>query len=166
MAKQEIRSDLVVENAKIIFRNFSGKSDKYNPQGFKTFCLLLEDDAAEMLQRDGWNIRWLPPREEGDSEQAFTNIRVNYDGYRKPKVVTLTSFGKTYLDQDTINMLDWAEIEKIDLVINPSYWEVGDKSGLKGYLKSMYVTLIEDPFESKYRDVQGSINDGPPPWED
>ncbi len=162
----QIRSDLVVENAKIIWRNFSGKPDKYNPQGFKNFCLLLDDDVAEMLKADGWNIKWLPGREEGDPDQAFTNIRVNYDGRRKPVIITYTSSGETYLDEDTVNMLDWAEIEKIDMVVNPSVWEVGDNTGIKGYLKEMRVVLIESPFEAKYRDYQGHVSDGESLFED
>ena len=38
-----------INNAKIIFKNFSGKPGVYNKEGDRNFCLLLPDDAAGCL---------------------------------------------------------------------------------------------------------------------
>ena len=49
---------LIMENAKIIFRNFQGLESKFNREGNKNFCLLIEDGAlADRLLQDGWNIQ-------------------------------------------------------------------------------------------------------------
>ena len=57
---------LMIENAKIIFRNFAGKEGMYNAEGDRNFCVLLEDDLAEQLVKDGWNVKTLRAREEDD----------------------------------------------------------------------------------------------------
>lgn len=150
-----INKNLVVENAKIAFRNFSGKEGKFNPAGRRNFCLFLEKDLAKNLEKDGWNIRWLQPKEDYEEEQAYLQVSVSFDNI-PPKIVLITSHGKSQLNEESINILDWAEIENIDLIIRPYNWDVNGKSGIKAYVKSMYVTIAEDKFENKYYDVPDS----------
>lgn len=146
---------LNIADAKIRFLNFSGEEGKYNNAGNRNFCVLLDDDIAEQLEKDGWNVRYLEPYEEGDDKIPYTQIRVSYKNV-PPKIVMISSGGKTMLTEDTVHILDWADITHVDLVINPFHWEVGGKEGVKGYLKSMYVTIYEDEFAQKYRDVPDS----------
>lgn len=150
-----VNKNLVIENAKIGFRNFSGKEGKFNPAGRRNFCVFLESYLATGLENDGWNIRWLEPRDEGEERQAYLQVAVSYENI-PPKIVLVTSHGKTQLDENSVNILDWAEIQNVDLIIRPYNWDVNGKSGVKAYVKSMYVTLVEDEFESKYVDVPDS----------
>lgn len=146
---------ITIEGARIAFRNFSGKEGKYNPAGKRNFCVLLEEDLAKTLEHDGWNVRWLSPRDEGDSPQGYLQVSVAYGNF-PPKIVLVSSNGKTVLGEEEVGLLDWAEIDSVDLVIRPYNWEVNSKSGVKAYLKSLWVTIAEDEFEKKYRDVPDS----------
>lgn len=150
-----INRNIVIENAKIVFRNFSGEEGKFNPKGRRNFCVLLDSDIVKDLEQDGWNIRWLQPRDEGDDRQAYMQVAVSFDNI-PPKILMITSGGKTIMTEDTINILDWAEIDNVDLIIRPYNWDVNGKTGVKAYAKSMYVTIREDEFAHKYVDVPDS----------
>lgn len=150
-----INKNIVIENARIAFRNFSGKEGRFNPAGRRNFCVFLDSEVAEGLQNDGWNIKWLKPRNEDEESQAYMQVSVSYDNI-PPKMILITQKGKTQLDEASVNILDWAEIENVDLIIRPYNWDVNGKTGVKAYVKSMYVTLVEDEFDSKYYDVPDS----------
>lgn len=150
-----VTSKIRLENARIAFKNFSGKPGQYNSEGKRNFCVMLDSELADQLSDEGWNIKHLKPREEGEDPQAYMSVEVNFRNI-PPKVVLITSKGKTILDEGDINCLDWAEIENVDLVIRPYNWEVNGKVGVKAYIQSMWVTLAEDEFEAKYYDVPDS----------
>lgn len=153
-----IKSNIAIENARIGFRNFSGKEGKFNPEGRRNFCVFLEEELAKTLERDGWNVRWLQPRDENEAKQGYLQVAVSYDNI-PPKLIMISSKGKTILDNESVSILDWAEINEVDLIIRPYNWDVNGKGGVKAYVKSMYITIDEDEFEKKYYDVPDSAVD-------
>ena len=144
---------LVVEDATLIFKNFAGLEGKYNRAGDRSFSLLLPPDLADRLHREGWNVKQLRVREEGDTPQAHIHVAVAFDKGRPPKITMVTSKGKTPIDEDMCNILDWIDIETVDLILNPYNWSVNGNSGIKAYLKTMYVVIHEDYLDMKYRDL-------------
>jgi len=164
MANNNVVSNIVMENARIIYRNFAGKTSKYNQNGLRTFNVLIPTDMAERLADDGWNIKWLPPLEEGGAKQAHLQVKVQY-GRFPPKIVTITAgtTNQTLLTDRTVGLLDYADIESLDLVIRPYNWAVSGNTGVAAYLKTMYVTLVADEFEAKYEALlrSGDVNDRP-----
>jgi len=145
---------VLMEGVRIIFRNFSGKEGQYNREGDRNFAVLLDDATANAMAEDSWNIKWLKPREddEDDTPQAYLPVSLNFKG-RPPRIVLITSRGRTNLDEDSVDMLDWADIINVDLIVRPYEWTVNEKSGIKAYLQSIYVTIEEDPLEMKYNQL-------------
>ncbi len=145
-------NNISISDAKIIFRNFRGEGDKYNPVGSRNFGVLLDQEAAASLAEDGWNVKYLKPREEGEEPQAWLPVAVEFKNF-PPKIYLISRNKKTQLDEEAVGALDYSEIANIDIVIRPYEWEVGDKTGVKAYVKNMYVTVVEDEFAAKYDDL-------------
>lgn len=142
-----------IENARIGFRNFEGREGMYNKAGQKSFAVFLDQKTADAMHADGWNIKYPKDRDdinpEEDERDPFVQVSVGFDYY--PANVFLISNGNvTRLSEDEVSMLDWAEIENVDLVLRPYTWSVNGSSGIKAYLKSGYFTIVTDAFAEKY----------------
>lgn len=147
---------LTVEDARIIFLNFSGKEGEYNKEGERSFVLVLDPATAERLLADDWNVKYLAARDEDEVDTPILHVTARYD-IRPPKVYMLTETSRTALDEKSVGVLDWADIKTVDLKINGSTWNVNGKTGVKAYLQSLYVTIEEDELDRKY-----AIHDNPP----
>jgi len=152
-------SSVTLENVRLIFRNFTGKEGQYNREGDKNFSILLDPDIAEKMIADGWNVKSLAGREDADGEigpdQPYIQVAVNFKG-RPPHafMVGATSSKKTLLDENTVELLDYADIQTCDVIIRPYSWEVAGKTGIKAYLQTIYAVVDEDPLALKYANAE------------
>jgi hypothetical protein len=148
------RANITLEGDKdgirIAFRNFEGREDVYNRKGDRNFAIIFENpEVAQNLVDQGFNIKYLKPREEGDEPTPYLPVAVSYK-VRPPKIALVTSKSLTYVNESEVELLDWVDIETADVSINPSEWVVNGKSGIKAYLNSMYIKIVEDYLDQKW----------------
>ena len=147
---KRITEQPLFENCKIIFKNFSGEQSQYNRAGDRNFCVVIDDlEIAAKMKEDGWNVKYLPPLDEGEEETAYLPVTISF-AIQPPTVKMFTSRGSENLDESTISTLDYAQLKTVDLIVNPYNWEVNGKHGVKAYVKSLYVVLEEDALAKKY----------------
>ena len=148
---------LQIADARIIFKNFEGRGDKFNREGDRNFSLLIEDEnTANALIKEGWNVKIKPGREEGDDPFMRLPVKVKFTDYG-PNVYLVTGNRRNELDEESIGCLDNIEIESVDMDIRPYDWEVNGKTGRTAYLQSMEVVQRIDRFAARYsgNDIDG-----------
>lgn len=144
------RGILQIDDARIVYRNFSGLGSKYNREGDRNFAVVIDDEAiADSLVAEGWNVKIKPPREDGDSPFMYLPVKVKFND-RGPNVYLATGNRMTKLDEESISCLDDVDILSVDLDIRPYDWEVNGKEGRTAYLQSIKVTQELDRFAGVY----------------
>lgn len=179
-----INGNLNVENAAMIYKNFSGKPTRVNPQGGKrTFSLALNKEYAERLSDMGWNVKVKEVRdqlEEGETTRTvgwddyvanyatefdhaliYTEIVVNENSEYPPKIYKVSEFNgeKTMalVPPEQWYRMDESELMNVDVSIHPYTHgrSLANPDAKKGYLKSMYAMAIPvNEFGGKYADYR------------
>lgn len=147
--------NIYFENAEITFKNFSGRPTKYQRQeGFRTFSVVVDDpDMAQHLSEDGWNVRILRPRNEGDGPKHILDVSINFNFWKKPEIYMICDGHKTKLDEEDLDILDGADIITSDIVVRPRLWDDNGTTRIKAYLQELYVTIQQSRFAAKYADM-------------
>ena len=145
---------LQIDDAKIIFKNFEGRGDKFNREGDRNFSLLIEDpNTADAMVKEGWNVRIKPGRDEDEEPFMRLPVKVKFTDYGP--VVYLNSAGNvTKLDEESIGCLDNIDIESVNMDIRPYDWDVNGRTGRTAYLQSMEVVQRIDRFSARYANRQ------------
>ena len=150
------RGILQIDNARIVFRNFEGRGDKFNRDGDKNFAVVIPNEEIRVrLLDDGWNVKTRDPRDVDDTPFMTLKVKVSYgDNGRGPKAFLKSGDRMVRLNEDSIGMLDNIDIASVDLDIRPYDWEVNGKTGRTAYLQSIHVTQEVDRFESRYAEEE------------
>lgn len=142
------RGILQIDDARIIYRNFAGRGDKFNREGDRNFSVIIDDEQlANELIEDGWNVKIKPAREEDDIPFMHLPIKVKFND-RGPNVYLKSGSNLVKLDEDTVSCLDDIDIITVDLDVRPYDWTVNGKEGRTAYLHSIRVVQEVDRFAS------------------
>lgn len=156
------RGILQIDEARITFRNFAGNPTQFNRAGDRNFAVVIDDqDIADALIKEGWNVRVKPPREEGGLPRMTLPVKIKFND-RGPTVYLKTGDAINKLDEESVDCLDHIDILSVDLDIRPYDWDVQGKTGRTAYLQSIHVTQELDRFAHRYRSEED--NDESAPW--
>lgn len=145
------RGILQIEDARIIFRNFSGEGSKYNREGDRNFAVIIPDEEIkDQLIENGWNVKIKPPRDEDDSPFMYLPVKIRFN-HRGPGIYLVSGDKVTRLNEETIGMLDEVDIKSVDMDLRPYDWEVNGKTGRSAYLQALNVIQNIDRFAARYQ---------------
>lgn len=146
-------SDLMIEDAKILFTNFAGSPTRYNSEGGKReFSVALPLNLVEDLEKDGWNVKFRKNADgELDPERPYLGVKVSYK-FRAPAIWLITGGRKQLLSEESVGTLDNITIKTADVVIHPSVYDIRGQQGISAYVKELYVVMDDESasFASKY----------------
>lgn len=153
---------LEINDARIIWKNFTGRGDRFNREGDRNFHLVIptqEDCDALMADKnqygDSWNVKIKPAREEGDVPFMHMLVKVKFNG-RGPNVYLMSGDKKVPLNEDTISCLDDIDIVSVDLDVRPYDDQLPNGNTFRtAYLSAMRVHQRVDRFaaEDGYLDI-------------
>lgn len=148
------RGILQIDDARIIYRNFKGEGGKFNREGDRNFAVIIPNqEIADALIAEGWNVKIKPPREDGDDPFMYLPVKVKFNE-RGPHVYLKTGRRSNKLDKDSIACLDSIDILKVDLDVRPYDWDVNGKQGRTAYLQGMDVEQDCDRFAARYAEEE------------
>ena len=134
------RGILQIDDARILYRNFSGVGSKFNREGDRNFAVVIPDeDIAMRLKDEGWNVKIKDPRDEGDSPFMYLPVKIKFND-RGPIFHLRTGKNQIKLDEESISCLDRIDILTADMDLRPYDWDVNGKTGRTAYLQSIRVT--------------------------
>lgn len=140
------RGILQIDDARIVYRNFSGEPSKYNREGDRNFAVVIPNtEMADALTEAGWNVKVKPPREEGEEPFMFLQVKVKFNE-RGPAAYLQSGRNMRKLSEDTIGILDKVDIIGVDLDVRPYCYDVNGKTGISAYLQSIKVVQDVDRF--------------------
>ena len=149
------RGILQIDDARIIYRNFAGAASKFNREGDRNFSIVIPDqEMADALVNEGWNVKIKAPREDGDVPFMTLPVKVKFND-RGPNVYLQTGNRMNRLDEDSIACLDQIDIVSVDLDVRPYDWVLyegtkDEKRGRSAYLQSIKVVQDVDRFASRF----------------
>lgn len=147
-----------VENAQILWPNFSGEKSDMNAEGDRNFNIWLTEEMNRKFGADGWNVKCKLPRPDDEEQIERCTLKISVKFKNRPpriKMIGDKTRTETILDESLVGLLDQADIKTVDLSFVPYFWEMKTGAcGVTAYLKTMYVEVYEDELDLKWDDIK------------
>lgn len=155
------REILEIEDARLVYRNFEGRGDRYNRAGERKFSVIIpNDEIKDILVEKGWNVKIKAPSEGYDEPFMHLPVKVKFNG-RGPSVYVSSGKNWTKLNEDNVDMLDHIDIASVSMDLRPYDWEVNGQTGRTAYLDAINVIQNVDRFGAMYAARENNSEDMP-----
>lgn len=147
--------DVELEDVQIkwAFSHFDGRADTFNDEGDHNFTIILPEETARTLMDEGWNVREMDPYEEGDPPEYLLKVKISYR-FEAPKIYLIKGDRKVRAEERDLSDIRRDTCEQIDVILTPSRWVNGNRSGITAYTKELYAKVRESRFAAKYGDYE------------
>ena len=106
-----------IDDARLVYRNFRGEGSRFNREGERNFSVIIpNDEIAEALMNEGFNVKIKPPMEEGEAPFMHLKVKVNFND-RGPIVWLVSGGRRVRLDEESVRRLDSIDIRSVNLDI-------------------------------------------------
>ncbi len=160
----ERKRKLTIENAVILWPNFSGEPDRFGNSA-RTFNVAINGEFAEVLSDLGFRIRVVEDKDEDDNVKNtlfILNVKVNMATDYPPTVCLFTEYGgkkrKQTLNESTIGLCDKIDIASADCIIN-AYQSKRYPDKTTGYLDRLYIRQETQLYFGGKYDDWGDVDD-------
>ena len=150
-----MNNSVIIENAQLFFKNFSGRVDNYNRDGKRYFNVYIDDpEIAQQMNEDGWRIRVRQPRNEGEVARNYIKVFVSYR-FGNPDIIRRVNGVDYALGEDQVGILDGDIITSALVQFHPASKDKSPDGLYSAYLDKMVAFVEEDEFDKKYREIIG-----------
>lgn len=153
------RKTIQIDDARLIYCNFRGEKDDFNPNGNRQFSVIIpNEDIADQLKNDineygvGWTVKI--SRKDSDNPILHLPVKVKYTERSQPDVYLDVNGKVTKLDEEDISILDDIAIDHVDIDIRP-YDDDGRFGPFRSaYLERIWVYQLVDRFRQRYAEQE------------
>ena len=159
------RNTIIIEDVNIWagpWRNFSGEAGTYNAEGARNFWIEVPEDLAEEMEKDHWNVKHRPDKQDPDIMHHIIKINVNYRSDNPPEIYILNKKRKrkTLMPESLVHKIDKYYILYADISFNSYRREWGDgRITTTGWLQELTIEVEENYLQEKYADYDEVSSD-------
>lgn len=148
-----------LSNRTIKYRNFEGKGGRFNAEGKRNFCVVLDENTANQLEAEGYYVK-RRVLADGDTE-SYIKINVGMDSKWPPEIHVFTRNGENLYGAAELAALDEADIIKGEVWFKP--YQSVNSDHKTAWLDEMIVAIRDNQAKQKYASL---FDDGVIPEDD
>lgn len=143
--------DIELEDIQVLWgwSDFAGRGDQFTEAGKPNFTIVLPEQTAHELAEIGWNVKEREGFEEGDPPRYTLEAKISYK-YDPPRIFLIKGDRKFRADERDLADIRRDTCDRIDVVLTPSPWVQGGRSGITAYVKEMYAQVRQSRFAEQY----------------